>query len=100
MRAVFRGADGERGGGMMHDLLGRLVEYNTGRRDRRDFCIWDAGTVRAVSRVNLASWEVLIEEHDGSLITSRHDEVRLIDESRARDLRRNRNRRNRRRVRR
>lgn len=82
----------------MSDLIGRRVEYNTGKRDKRDHFIWDVGRVRAIVHVNTASWEFLIEEHNGQLITSRHDEVCLIGEKRTRDLERNRRARQRRKA--
>lgn len=77
----------------MADIIGRLVEYNTGARDRRDNIIWDVGRVRAVAfhqRAAGPNWEILIETHSGELAMSLADEVCLVDERRAKQLERNR----------
>jgi hypothetical protein len=69
---------------------GRCVEYNTGRTDRRGNVVWDVGRVRAVAHDAGACWVVLVEEHDGALVSVLHDELRLVDDDRARQLERNR----------
>ena len=71
-------------------MQGRSVEYSTGRTDRRGNLVWDVGRVRGLAHDAGARWVVLVEEHDGSLVSVLHDGLRLVDDDRARQLKRNR----------